>query len=59
LNNKLTKSCEDSFNSDKTVAESDLMGQLNTWKQHHNDFQHQWKEKMCRIDSKVIWGCWL
>jgi len=30
LNAKLTKSCEDSFNSDKTVAESDLMGQLNT-----------------------------
>lgn len=26
----LTKSCEDPFNSDKTVAESDLMGQLNT-----------------------------
>lgn len=27
----LTKSCDDPFNSDRTVAESALIGQLNTW----------------------------
>lgn len=27
----LTKSCEEFFNSDRIVEESDLIGQLNTW----------------------------
>lgn len=47
-NDFLTKSCDEPFNSDRTVAESALIGQLNTWNLNDKPLLTKKKKKTLR-----------